>query len=160
MMAFGNCIGGDPAYPQGGSGYFFSRRLVVELSLNWMYLQFTEDLGLPEDTTMGLCLVKTGLTMYSMTSERFMGHQFRGDQMGNLMDGSWDKLPECPKKHPGKKACRQFYARVNEVAVIHARPDMPEMGDRRAFATKMWGAPSSVLWYQDDMEPTLCRASS
>jgi hypothetical protein len=158
MLAFGNCVGGDPVYPQGGSGYFFSRRLVYELSTNWKYLQFTEDLGLPEDIAMGVCLAKTGVSMYSVTSERFLGHQFRGAQMGHLMDGSWEKLPVCPEKHPGQKACRGFYARVNEIAVAHARPDMPDMADRKAFATKMWAAPSSVLWYQDGMEPTLCLA--
>jgi hypothetical protein len=109
---------------------------------------------------MGLFLVKMGVSMYSLTSERMLGHEFKRDQIGRVSRGEFDRLPECPTKPPGVNVCRHFFARVNALAILHSRWMMPNMNERRAYALGMWRAPDNVMFYVNDVEPSVCWKTS
>jgi hypothetical protein len=159
-IAFGNCVGANPVYPQGGTGYLFSRRLVSEIETTEKFIKFTEDLSWPEDVAMGIFLGKMGVSMHSLTTERMLGHEFMRDQFARVSRGEFDRLPECPTTPPGVNVCRHFLARVNALAIMHSRWGMPDMNERRAYALGMWRAPDSVMFYINDVEPSVCRKSS
>jgi hypothetical protein len=160
MMAFGNCVGNSPVYAQGGAGYFFSRRFVSEIASTEKFVQFTEYLHQPEDVAMGLFLVKMGISMHALTTERLLGHEFMRDAIAKVSNREIDSLPECPPEPPGGNVCRRFFGRVNAIAIIHSRWGMPDMNERRAYALGMWRAPDSVLFYINDIEPAVCRNAS
>jgi hypothetical protein len=159
-LAFGSCVGSDEVYPQGGSGYFFSRRFVSEAASDEKFVQFTEELYLPEDVAMGRFLAKQGITMHSATTDRLLGHEGPREPMGNLIRGEYDRLPECPPEPDQRNKCRHFFARTNALAIIHAGWGMPDMNERREYAKGMWRAPSYVFWYLAENTPQLCRSSS
>jgi hypothetical protein len=152
-----NCVRlGERLFPQGGSGYFMSRRAVeVMAPLGEQILRSIIDC---EDYDLGrFMLNRMNFSLADMTSGALIGHSFNIKRdMPRIRSGKWDEFPPCPPMAKrSAKFCRPFFARMRDIVFYHEwRPDFPACYEK---AEKVFNAPPNIYWYVEAMWPVVCR---
>jgi hypothetical protein len=151
-----NCVRwGTFMYPQGGSGYFMSRRAVEILSpLGEELQEWTKG---QEDMDLGTFL-RTRLKFHpaSMTTGAIIGHSFEGDNLPKIKQGSWNELPPCPLTETrSARFCRPFLAPLRDIVFYHDWP--PRFLESFANAAAVFDAPPNIGWYIDSLFPVVCK---
>ena len=122
-IALGHCITGlrfarGPWF-QGGSGWIVSRRLASAL-LPLFRDHLMEKALVGDDYMFARLIEKVGVSMFSATSAKFLGHDVWELRQGSEFPAG-PSLPVCPSLDAGRGECRVFHSPISEVVFFHHR---------------------------------------
>jgi hypothetical protein len=141
-------------FPQGGSGWLFSRaaaEALMRVQDGWM-----RDLQTVDDVSFDATLKRIGLNVLTSQSEAFLGHsparRFWEDRYAQ-----YGTVPPCQNmsEYVSSK-CKQKYGKVNQIVVLHS---FVEQG--LPYGKLVFNAPDD-LWYWNDYPKwtiSVCRST-
>jgi hypothetical protein len=126
-------------YPQGGSGWLFSRAAAMHLLKiqNW-WIRHVEGY---EDLSFGTALARIGIRVKNTNSEAFVGHQPPIEFWVSVKTNP-DQIADCkPMNQMMRGWCKQKYERVNRIIFLHSMID-----ENLSYSKLVFNAPNN-LWY-------------
>jgi hypothetical protein len=129
-------------FPQGGSGWLFSRaaaEALMRVQDGWM-----SDLQTVDDVCFDATLNRIGLNVLTSHSETFLGHSPLRSFWENIYAHP-KKVPRCRKMSESVRSqCKQKYGQVNQIIFLHS---FIERG--LSYGRLIFNAPDD-LWYWND----------
>jgi hypothetical protein len=118
----GACLGKlNVTYLQGGSGFLFSRKAIVDIIDDWIWVNKTCRAMKNDDRVLSAYLPRANITFRDATNRWFVGHRFAN------YTSAWEavsakKTKVCPRDLPkSRKGCRSYLTRVRDLAFWHDR---------------------------------------
>jgi hypothetical protein len=133
-------------FPQGGSGFLFSR-FACEVASRHETTLIRESVW-AEDLSMGAYLAKHGFPVQAMAGGFFLGHRINSVHMSRLRMGAQgiSQMPSCSSELDHAKGCGEYIAPLNDLIFFHIHAYF-SLNEVFSTAEQLFSAPDRVFWW-------------